>query len=113
MTHFPQPNPAKRAPRVKVGGSVIVAIRSEGAQSVRAKLHQVSATGGLLLLLKALEQGEFVELAFQTKEGTVQGMAELLAATRQSSSGCLQPFRFIALNDDDFTRLRMAMESLL
>ena len=98
---------------MKVGGSVVVAIRSEGAQPVRAKLHQVSATGGLLLLPKALEQGDFVELAFQTNKGTVQGMAEVLAATRQSTSGCLQPFRFIALNDEDYSRLRMAMESLL
>jgi Flp pilus assembly pilin Flp len=29
------------------------------------------------------------------------------------TSGCLQPFRFVALDDDDHTRLRMAMESLL
>ena len=113
MTYFPQPNPANRARRVKVGGSVVVAIRSDGAQPVRAKLHDLSLTGGLLVLSKALEQGDFVEVAFQTSKGIVQGMAELLAARRQSTSGCLQPFRFVALEDDDHTRLRMVLDSLL
>jgi hypothetical protein len=111
MTYFPQPNPANRARRVKVGGSVVVAIRSDGAQSVRAKLHDLSATGGLLLLSKPLEQGDFVEVAFQTSKGIVQGMAELLAARRQSTSGCLQPFRFVALGDEDHTRLCMVLEA--
>jgi hypothetical protein len=113
MSYFPQPNPVNRARRVKIGGSVLVAIRSEGTQPVRAKLHELSATGGLLILSKAFGQGEFVEVAFQTSKGTVHGMAELLAARCGSSSGCLQPFRFVALDDEDHTRLRMALESLL
>ena len=111
MAYFPQPHPANRQRRLKVGGSVVVAIRSEGAQVVRAKLHDLSATGGLLLLSKPLEQGDFVEVAFQTSKGIVQGMAELLAARRQSTSGCLQPFRFVALGDEDHTRLRMVLEA--
>jgi hypothetical protein len=113
MTFFPHPDPANPARRLKVGSSVVVAIRSEGIQSVRGKLHEVSATGGLLLLSKALEQGEFVEMAFQTSKGTVHGTAELLSARCESTSGCLQPFRFVALDDEDHTRLRVALESHL
>lgn len=114
MTYFPQPNPARPATRLKLGGSVLVAVRSEGdSQPVRAKLHELSATGGLLILSKALEQGAFVEVAFQTSRGKVRGMAELLSPRRESTSGCVQPFRFIALDDEDHTRLRMAMESLM
>ena len=82
MTYFPQSNPAKPAHRVKLQESVLVAIRVEGAHSVRAKLHEISATGGLLILAKPLEQGEFVEVAFQTSEGSVHGLrisAERLA----------------------------------
>lgn len=77
-----------------------------------AKLHEVSSTGGLLLLSKALEQGDFVEVAFKTDHGVVRGMAELLAVRRRSTSGCLQPFRFVALEDDAHNRLRMTLESL-
>lgn len=91
----------------------MVAIRSEGSQPIRAKLHELSATGGLLLLSQAFEQGDFVEVAFPTSKGTIHGMAEVLAARRKSTSGCLQPFRFVALDDEDHTRLRMALESLL
>ena len=111
MTYFPQPNPANPARRVKVGGSIVVAIRSEGAQPVRAKLHNLSATGGLLLMSKPLEQGDFVEVAFQTSKGTVQGMAEFLVAKHKSTSGCLQPFRFVAMDDENHTRLRMVLEA--
>jgi hypothetical protein len=114
MTYFPQPNPAKPATRLKLGGTIVVAVRSEGAsQPVRAKLHELSATGGLLVLSKALEQGAFVEVAFQTSRGKVQAMAELLSPRRESTSACLQPFRFVALDDEDHAKLRMAMESLL
>lgn len=113
MTYFPQPSPAQRASRVRLGNSVVIAIHSEGSQPVRAKIHELSATGGLLILSKALEQGAFVEVAFQTSQGTVHGMAELLLPRCESTSGCLQPFRFVALDDEDNTRLRMALESLL
>ena len=112
MTYFPQPNPANRERRVKLGGSVLVAIRLEGTQPVRGKLHELSASGGLLLLSKAFEQGDFVEVVFQTSKGTVNGMAEVLVARRESTSGCLQPFRFIALDDESHNRLRMALELL-
>jgi hypothetical protein len=112
MTYFPQPNPSKRARRVRLPGSVVVAVRSEGSQPLRAKLHELSTTGGLLVLSKALEQGVFVEVAFQTSHGIVRGMAEVLSARSKSKSGCLQPFRFVALEDEDHTRLRMTLESL-
>jgi len=112
MTYFPQPNQSKRARRVRLPGSVVVAVRSEGRQPLQAKLHEVSITGGLLAVSKALEEGDFVEVAFQTSHGAVRGMAELLAARRESKSGCLQAFRFVALGDEDHTRLRMTLQSL-
>jgi len=88
-------------------------IRSEGSGTVRAKLHLLSATGGLILLAKPLESGDFVQVTFQTSQGVVRGMAETMQPTRKSTSACLQPFRFVALDDEDHARLRMAMESAL
>jgi hypothetical protein len=113
MTHFPQPQSSQRAPRVKLDGSVLVAIRVEGTDSVRAKLRELSATGGLLMLANPLEAGEFVELAFQTTKGAVQGMAEVLEPQAKARSGCLQPFRFIALEDEAHSNLSRVLESLL
>jgi PilZ domain len=110
MTHFPQPNSAKRSTRVKFGGSVLVAIRSEAGGTVRAKLQVLSTTGGLFVLAKPLEPGDFVQVTFQTSQGAVRGMAEILQPTRKSTFACLQPFRFVALDDEDHARLRRAME---
>ncbi len=64
-------------------------------------------------MTRALERGDFVEIAFQTKSGAVSGMAEMLSVTRRAENGCLQPFRFIAIGDDDHRNLRMALDSVL
>jgi hypothetical protein len=40
-------------------------------------------------------------------------MAEMLHPTRKFQSACLQPFRFVALADDDHRKLRMALDSAL
>jgi hypothetical protein len=112
MTHFPQPHPTKRAARVQLGGSVLAAVRFDDGQRSRAKLYSISVTGGLLKLAKPLSQGDFVEIGFQTKVGAVIGMAEMLSPTRKATDGTLQPFRFIALGDDDHRNLRMALQSV-
>jgi len=97
---------------LKLDDVVPVAIRVAGTISVRGKLHELSATGGLLALAKPLDKGEFVELAFPTNNGSVRGMAEILEPKVKASSGCLQPFRFIALEDEASNSLQMVLESL-
>jgi hypothetical protein len=113
MTHFPQPHPSRRAPRVQLSGSVAAAIQLDSGFRAKAKLQSISSTGGLLELSKALGKGDFVEVAFQTKSGPVHGMAEMLTPTRKAAEGCLQPFRFIALGDEDHRKLRIALDSVL
>ena len=113
MTHFPQPNPQRRAVRAQLGGAVQAAIRLEGGQRTRAKLQSVSVTGGLLVLPKPLSNGEFIEIGFTTRSGSIHGMAEMLVPIRQFSNGCMQPFRFIALGDEDHRKLRNAVDSVV
>jgi hypothetical protein len=110
MTHFPQPHPSRRAARVQLGESVLAAIRLEDGRRTRAKLQSISITGGLLQIAQSLAQGDFVEVAFQTKSGPVHGMAEVLGPTRKTAAGVLQPFRFVALEDDDHRRLRTSLD---
>jgi len=111
MTHFPQPHPQRRATRVHLGGSVLAVVHLEDGQRAKAKLQTVSITGGLLRLAKALSQGDFVEVAFRTQSGPVRGMAEMLSPVPRVADGALQPFRFIALGDDDHRALRMMVDS--
>ena len=113
MTLFPQPNGSQRSPRLELNGTVGAAVQVEGGQRTRAKLQCISITGGMLRLQQELAAGDFVEIAFYTRAGAVHGMAEMLPPTRKFQNACLQPFRFIALGDDDHRRLRMALESVL
>jgi hypothetical protein len=110
MTHVPQPHPSRRAARVQLGNSVLAAIRLENGRHAKAKLQTISATGGLLQLPRSLGIGSFVEVAFQTHSGPVHGMAEILTPMRNTTDGVLQPFRFVALEDDDHHRLRTSLD---
>ncbi|MFZ0799854.1 MAG: hypothetical protein WCA13_20930 [Terriglobales bacterium] len=113
MTHFPQANTNLRSHRVQLNGSVAAAVLAEDGQRARAKLQSISVNGGLLQLQHELSAGDFVEIAFHTRSGAIHGMAEMLYPTRKLQSACLQPFRFIALGDDDHRKLRMAVDSAL
>ncbi len=121
MTHFPQPDAFRRAPRVHLNGSIPAAILVEGGGRARAKLQSISVTGGLLQLQSELSTGDFVEIAFQTRSGPVHGMAEMLQPVNrgkvrmqtQVKPACLQPFRFVALGDQDHHKLSMALDSAL
>src|SRR5271166_5505385 len=113
MTHFPQPHPSRRAARVQLGDSVLAAIRLEDGRRTKAKLQTMSVTGGLRQLGYCLAQGDFVEVAFQTQAGPVHGMAEVLSPMRKKADGVLQPFRFVALEDDDHRRLRTSLDHVV
>jgi hypothetical protein len=113
MSHFPQSDAHRRAPRLELNGSVSAAIVVETGLRSRAKLQSLSITGGLLQLQKELSSGDFVEIAFHTRVGPIMGMAEMLRPTRKFQSACLQPFRFVAMGDDDHRKLRMALDSAL
>ena len=113
MTHFPQPHSSRRAARVQLGDSVLAAIRLEDGRRTKAKLQTISVTGGLLQLAQSLAQGDFVEVAFQTQAGPVHGMAEALTPMRKLSDGVLQPFRFVALEDEDHRRLRTSLDHVV
>jgi hypothetical protein len=112
MTHFPQTHPQQRAQRIQFNSLITALIQSDGGQRAKGRLYIVSMTGGLLRLAKALSDGDFVEVAFQTASGPVHGMAEMLPPTRRATDGVMQPFRFIALGDDDHRVLRMAVDSI-
>lgn len=111
MTHFPQPNPQHRAIRIQLGNAAFALVKLEDGQRAKAKLQTVSVTGGLLQMAKALEEGDFVEVAFQTKSGPVHGMAEMLHPRRTAANAIMQPFRFVALDDDDHKTLRFVVDS--
>jgi len=110
MTHFPQPNPTHRANRVKLATTPVLVKLGDGKQA-KGNIHVVSVNGGLLQLARGLSEGDFVEVAFQTQSGNIQGMAEMLHPVGKGQGSVFQAFRFVAIEDDAHQALRMAIES--
>jgi hypothetical protein len=110
MTYYPQCNPLHRATRLQLATTPAL-VKSGDGNRANARLQIVSTTGGLLQLTRALSEGDFVELAFQTRSGDVHGMAEMLNPVRSSPGSVFQPFRFVALGDDDHETLHRLIES--
>jgi hypothetical protein len=72
-------------------------------------LESVSLTGGLLSMSNMLDRGSRIKVMFLTHSGPVLGAAEMLSPV----STTRQPFRFVALQEDDQRRLRAAVQSSL
>lgn len=108
MTHYPQINQLHRATRIRLSTTQALIKLSDGNKA-KARLQTISATGGMLYLTSPLSEGDFVEVAFQTRSGNVHGMAEMLNPIK-APQGVLQPFRFVALGDDDHRALHMTIE---
>ncbi len=109
MTHLPQPQASRRAPRTCFAETTPAVLRCQDGRRVSGKLHVISLSGGLLCLSKPLDQGSQVKLMFLTGRGTVLGAAEMLSPISWS----LQPFKFVGLYDDDQQRLEAAIQSSL
>lgn len=103
---------ANRAPRVKLAGTVLALLRLQNGRQQRGKLHQLSVSGGLLSLESPLDEGIKVEVIFHVGVSTVRSPARMLFPM-WATQGCLQPFEFSELNEDDRDRLQGELQKLL
>lgn len=88
-----QLRPARRAPRVRLRGSISAIIQLENGRQLPAALHQLSLTGGLLEVANYLEERTPVGLAIPIGSSVVRPQAEMLFPM-WGAYGYLQPFRF-------------------
>ena len=109
-THFPQPHQNQRAPRVQFHSMAPAAIRFEDGRRGLGKLRTISLTGGLLRLSRPLVPGTLIEVIFMSSCGPVLALAELLTPA-SATLKCLQPFKFIMIDDDDYQRLSTLIRS--
>jgi hypothetical protein len=86
------------------------AIRFEDGRHGLGKLRTISLTGGLLRLSKPLVPGTLIEVIFISNGDPVLGLAELLTPALDTLK-CLQPFKFIMIDDDDYQRLGSLIRS--
>ena len=112
MPHSKQANDVRRAPRVKLVGTILAVIRLENGRQIRARLHQLSFTGGLLHLDAPLDEGIKAEVMFHVGGSTIRSKAAMLFPM-WATQGCLQPFEFSDLGEDDRLKLKTDLEKFL
>ena len=112
MTHFLQRRPLRRAPRVSLRAAISAVIRLENGRQVRAKLKQLSISGGLLDLTTCLEERAWVELTIYLSSGPVRTTAEMMFPMRREGS-FLQPFRFTGMGEEELHALDREVTGLL
>ena len=82
--------------RVKLRGSVLVLVRLPNKRAVRAAIHQLSTSGGVIHLEKPLDEKLEVELIFHISKSTIRSKAQMLFPM-WATQGWMQPFRFLDL----------------
>jgi hypothetical protein len=98
--------------RVKLRGSVLVLVRLPNKRSVRAAIHQLSTSGGVIHLEKPLDEKLEVEVIFHIREATLRGKAQMLFPM-WATQGWMQPFRFVDLSDANRETLDEKLKSFL
>ena len=98
--------------RVKLRGSVLVLVRLPNRRAVRAAIHQLSTSGGVIHLEKPLDEKLEVELIFHLGESTIRGKAQMLFPM-WATQGWMQPFRFVDMSDASRATLDANLKSFL
>ena len=101
-----------RAPRVKLGGTVLSLMRLESGRELRGRLHALSTTGGLVQVDSPLNEGIKVVLVFHMGQITIRAKARMLFPM-WATHGCLQPFQFDGLKEEDVRKLQANLQTLL
>jgi hypothetical protein len=87
-------------------------IRLPNRRQLRANLHQLSITGGLMHVEKPLDEKLRVELVFQIGEIAIREKAEMMFPM-WATQGWLQPFRFVELPETSKQALSAGLQSFV
>jgi hypothetical protein len=83
---------------------VLAILQLENGRYVRARVHQLSVTGGLLSLESPMDEGIKVTVIFHVGGTTIRNQAKMLFPM-WATQGYLQPFEFSDLAEGDRQKL--------
>ena len=98
--------------RVKLRGSVLLLVRLPNKRSLRAAIHQLSTTGGVIHLEKPLDEKLVVEVIFHIQKATIRSKAQMLFPM-WATQGWMQPFRFVDLPDASRETLDASLKAFI
>jgi hypothetical protein len=107
-----QAPPVERPFRVKLRGSVLVLVRLPNKRAVRAAIHQLSTSGGVIHLEKPLDEKLEVEMIFHISKATIRSKAQMLFPM-WATQGWMQPFRFVDLPENSRDILDAKLKTFL
>jgi len=102
----------QRSTRVKLRGSILALVLLENGRQMRARLNQVSMNGGLLSFENPLDEGIRVTILFHVGVTSFRCRSQMLFPM-WATQGCLQPFRFLELSDENRAGLTRELETLI
>jgi hypothetical protein len=112
MSKFKHADDVRRAPRVKLAGTILALVQLENGRQIRARLHQLSFTGGLLHLEAPLDEGIKAQIMFHVGGSTIRSTTVMLFPM-WATQGCLQPFEFTGLGEADRRKLEGDLQKFL
>jgi hypothetical protein len=101
-----------RSLRVKLGGSILVLVLLENGRQIRGRMNQLSVNGGLLSLEHPLDEAIRVTVLFHLGGTTIRCKARMMFPM-WATQGCLQPFRFVDLPEQDRESLNRELDLLV
>jgi hypothetical protein len=101
-----------RSLRVKLGGSILVLVLLENGRQIRGRMNQLSVNGGLLSLEHPLDEAIRVTVLFHLGGTTIRCKAQMMFPM-WATQGCLQPFRFVDLREQDRDSLSRELDVLV
>jgi len=107
MSYSPKVQAKRRVPRFRLTDTTPAVLQFHNGRRTAGELHVISRNGGLMFLPETVLEGSVVDLMFHTHRGPVLGTAEMLMPV---TTTC-QPFRFLALPEDDERTLQTAFQS--
>jgi hypothetical protein len=102
----------QRSTRVRLGGSVLALVLLENGRQIRCRLNQLSVNGGLLSLEQPLDEGIKITVLFHVGTTSIRCRSQMLFPM-WATKGCLQPFRFVELADEDRQRLSNELAAMV
>jgi hypothetical protein len=103
---------AGRGSRVKLRGSVLALVLLENGRQIRARMSQLSVNGGLVSLDAPLDEAIRVTVLFHLGKTSIRCRAQMMFPM-WATKGCLQPFRFLELPEEDRNKLNHELEDLV
>ena len=109
MADLPQAVASRRATRAHLANPTPAVLRFQNGNRVTGNLQVISIAGGLLRLSQPLNANTQASLMFLSDGGPVLGKAEMLSPVSWTE----QPFRFVALDQNNQRNLQLGIQAHL